>query len=329
MKNVINKEKTIYKNKKNNICGCCEDLITKESFVWNKKIKAHVLLGKNGELQNDKRLNECHEDALDEDAINSKNFKMKEERNENNKDITPDFKKIGELMNRCFNFIEFSTCKIHGTILSKAFFCNFILCSTCQHRKSLAIERKVLEFTYHHLEEHRKDVPILLNSNIMSVKLNDIKEVIMQINSRWRTLMKIYIAEASPESWVRTLEIKYEKKKDAFCLVFHSLFIISENNFMKNKKFFIENNKFLNLCGTNQIMQLKIQFLKENDIKKLHFFAEEIAKYATDFSFIDNSKGKIKIDLRILGQLHYALDGYPVIKFGGLFKEYMKGIKIC
>lgn len=250
--------------------------------------------------------------------------------------VTPELARYGEAMGSCGNSLTFAVCPSmeHGKSLVEAFFCKCRLCTMCQWRKSLAIQKQVLDLAHWHLEERKADVPLLLTLTVPNVPGSTINKTIDQMNAAWTKLMRRKVVDRAVISWARFFEITRNKEREDYHPHFHVLLMVPEQYFRKARGLYIHRDEWLRLwqesMGDDRITQVDIRTAKKRKNGELEALVSEVAKYATKpFSYIEmDENGEYEADPKVVEELYYALKGRRLVGFGGLFKKIRKERKL-
>jgi plasmid rolling circle replication initiator protein Rep len=248
----------------------------------------------------------------------------------------PDLVRYGEAVRNCGSSLTFSVCPSgeHGKSLVEAFFCKCRLCTMCQWRKSLAIQKQVLDLAHWHLEERKTDVPLLLTLTVPNVPGRIINQTIDQMNAAWTKMMRRKVVDRSVVSWARFFEITRNKERDDYHPHYHVLLMVSKKYFERASDLYIHRDEWLRLwqesMGDDRITQVDIRTAKKRKNGELEALVAEVAKYATKpFSYIEEDEnGEYRADPNVVEELYYALKGRRLVGFGGLFKKIRKEKKL-
>lgn len=248
----------------------------------------------------------------------------------------PDLVRYGEAVGNCGSSLLFSTCPSgeHGKSLVEAFFCKCRLCTMCQWRKSLAIQKQVLDLAHWHLEERKTDVPLLLTLTVPNVPGSIINETIDRMNVSWTKLMRRKVVDRAVVSWARFFEITRNRERDDYHPHYHVLLMVPEQYFKRARGLYIHRDEWLRLwqesMGDDRITQVDIRTAKKRKNGELDALVAEVAKYATKpFSYIEEDEnGEYRADPKVVEELYYALKGRRLVGFGGLFKKIRKEKKL-
>lgn len=246
----------------------------------------------------------------------------------------PGLERYGESIKNCGSSLRFANCYDHGKRLAEAYFCKCRMCTMCQWRRSLAVQKQVLDLTHSHLEERSTDVPLLLTLTVVNETGCNLNKTIDRMYAAWTKLMRRKVVDSAVTSWVRLFEISRNNERDDYHPHFHVMLMVPRQYFRKDRGLYIIRDEWLRLwqesMGDDRITQVDIRTMKKKGAVSLESLVGEVAKYATKpLSYIMKDKnGELVADPDVVEELHYALKGRRLVGFGGLFNRIRKERKL-
>ena len=224
-----------------------------------------------------------------------------------------------DLVQDCNTFLSFVADKtLEKQKLYKANSCKNRFCPVCAWRKARK-DALGLSLMMQYIKQQEKKEFIFLTLTTPNVQNEQLEDEIKHYNKSFKKMVERKKVKSIIKSYVRKLEITYNKKRDDYNPHFHVLIAVNKSYFT-DKRYYISQQEWLGLwrdvTGISEITQVQVQKIRQNNNKELY----EMAKYSgKDSDYLINQK--------VFDAFYKSLKGKQVLVYSGLFKEAKKKLK--